>query len=81
MAELTDTREAMRERYAAAARAAAEGQSGACCGSEGCGSTTLRAEEVEVFGERLYQDGVREGATDTAVAASMGCGVRPPWPI
>ena len=76
MAELTDTREAVRERYAAAARAAAEGQSGACCGSaEGCGSTTLRAEEVEVFGERLYQDGEREGATDTAVAASMGCGV------
>ena len=77
MAELTDTREAVRERYAAAARAATEGQSGAaCCGStEGCGSTTLRADELEVFGEQLYQDAEREGATGAAVAASMGCGV------
>ena len=33
MAELTETREAVRERYAAAARRAAEGESGAgCCG-------------------------------------------------
>ena len=77
MAELTDTREAVRERYAAAARAAAEGQSGAaCCGTtEGCGSTTVRAEAADVFGEQLYRDDERDGATDTAVAASMGCGV------
>jgi len=73
----TDTREAVRERYAAAARAAGEGTSGAgCCGTaEGCGSTTLRADETDVFGERLYQSEDRAGATDTAVAASMGCGV------
>ena len=77
MADLTDTREAVRERYAAAARAATEGTSGAgCCGSaEGCGSTTLRPEETDVFGERLYNGEERAGATDTAVAASMGCGV------
>ena len=77
MADLTDTREAVRERYAAAARAATEGASGAgCCGSaEGCGSTTLPSQEAEVFGERLYRAEERAGATDTAVAASMGCGV------
>jgi SAM-dependent methyltransferase len=77
MAELTDTREAVRERYAAAARAVTKGDSGAgCCGSaEGCGSTTLRADETDVFGEQLYQSDERAGATDTAVAASMGCGV------
>jgi arsenite methyltransferase len=77
MAELTETREAVRERYAAAARAAGEGTSGAgCCGrAEGCGSTTLRADETGAFGERLYQAEDRAGATDTAVAASMGCGV------
>jgi arsenite methyltransferase len=77
MAELTDTREAVRERYAAAARAATEGASGAgCCGStEGCGSSTLPADETDLFGERLYQADEREGATRTAVAASMGCGV------
>jgi arsenite methyltransferase len=71
------TREAVRERYAAAARAASEGMSGAaCCGSAGgCGSTTLRADETGVFGERLYDAEHRAGATDVAVAASMGCGV------
>ena len=71
------TREAVRERYAAAARAAAEGKAGAaCCGAaEGCGSTTLRADETDAFGERLYATEQRAGATDTAVAASMGCGV------
>src|SRR5665809_18728 len=77
MAELTDTREAVRERYAAAARAVTEDKNGAaCCGSaEGCGSTTLRGEETDVFGEQLYQADERAGATDTAVNASMGCGV------
>jgi SAM-dependent methyltransferase len=71
------TREAVRERYAAAARAASEGTGGAgCCGSaEGCGSTTLRDDETEVFGESLYDAEQRTGATDVAVAASMGCGV------
>ena len=80
MAELNDTREAVRERYAAAARAAREAgdaQSGSgCCGSsEGCGSTTLREDESDAFGEGLYRADDRAGATATAVAASMGCGV------
>ena len=56
----------MRERYAAAARAAAEGTSGAgCCG----GSTTLRVDETEVFGERLYAADERDGATERRSAA------------
>jgi arsenite methyltransferase len=77
MSTTSDTREAVRRRYAAAARAADEGTSGAvCCGSaEGCGSTTLRDDETDVFGERLYDAEHRAGATDLAVAASMGCGV------
>jgi arsenite methyltransferase len=69
MAELTDTniRESVRERYAAAARAAESG----CCGntqlsgdpkSEGCGASLYSSEDAE-------------GATDAAVAASLGCGV------
>jgi arsenite methyltransferase len=71
MADLTDTRDAVRERYAAAARAASErpGESGCC------GSTTLRSDETEVFGEQLYGADDREAATATAVDASMGCGV------
>ncbi len=74
-----EIRDTVRERYAAAARAATEGPGGgaaACCGEgEGCVSTTLHVEETEVFGERLYEAGERAGATETALAASMGCGV------
>jgi SAM-dependent methyltransferase len=75
MAELTDTdiREQVRERYAGHAKlaiedtphAAREAEEG-CCGSTGqCGT----------FGEVLYDVEAREGATDSAVAASLGCGV------
>jgi SAM-dependent methyltransferase len=70
MAELTDIRDAVRERYAAAATRAANAESTGCCS----GSTTLRADETEVFGGALY-DGEAEAAPAAAVAASMGCGV------
>jgi SAM-dependent methyltransferase len=56
-----DVREAVRERYASAARAAAEGGESSC----GCG-------EESVFGGTLYAE--TEGATATAVEASLGCG-------
>jgi ubiquinone/menaquinone biosynthesis C-methylase UbiE len=63
MAELTDDiREAVRDRYAAAARAAGTGR-GCCSGSE------------RGFGVPLYDDADTEGATAAAVAASLGCGV------
>jgi len=66
MAELTgDIRETVRERYAAAARASAQGSS--CCGSP--------ADETGVFGSGLYADGDAAGATDAALGASLGCGV------
>jgi arsenite methyltransferase len=55
MAELTEIRETVRERYAAAA-------------GQGCGCQ-------EVFGDALYAEADTEGATDAAVAASLGCGV------
>jgi SAM-dependent methyltransferase len=77
MAELTDVdiRERVRQNYSAAARRAAESEAagGGCCGSDaGCGSTTLREEESEVFGAALYEDAEAPAA---AVSASMGCGV------
>jgi arsenite methyltransferase len=77
MAELTDVRENVRNRYAAAARSATEANAeGGCCGSaSGCGSTTLREEETAAFGQQLYGQDVREDAPESAVAASMGCGV------
>ena len=66
MAELTDIRETVRERYAAAARG-----SGVCCGAH---ATTDEAGAV-VFGGALYDAGQSEGATASAVGASLGCGV------
>jgi arsenite methyltransferase len=67
MAELTehdDIRERVRERYASAARSAS-----GCGGSTGCGPAT------EVFGATLYDEGTREDVPETAVEASLGCGV------
>jgi arsenite methyltransferase len=67
-----DIRETVRERYAEAARAAAAG--GPRSGARSRVSTTDKA-GIEVFGSRLYDDADTEGATATAVAASLGCGV------
>ena len=83
MAELTDDiRETVREKYAAAARAASRGaydqarapesESG-CCGPE---SVTCRpADDVGVFGASLYDEASRKDAPEAAVGASLGCGV------
>jgi ubiquinone/menaquinone biosynthesis C-methylase UbiE len=75
MAELTDTttiRESVRERYAAAARAAAERTTTGCCG----GDVKLTDERGEqVFGGSLYEDADAGEAPAEAVAASLGCGV------
>jgi SAM-dependent methyltransferase len=60
-----DLREAVRARYAAAARTAGD----APCG---CGPAVG---DGEWFGSHLYDDQQAEGATATAVQASMGCGV------
>src|SRR5438874_5343463 len=64
MTEPTDiatVREEVRERYAAAASA----------GDCGCGPI----EGTEVFGEALYEDQEIAGGVESAVAASLGCGV------
>ncbi len=67
-----DIRETVRERYAAAARAAAAGQASSC----GCGPvSTTNKQGDEVFGSVLYAGADAEGATATAVEASLGCGV------
>jgi SAM-dependent methyltransferase len=81
MAELTtpdpapaqdDIREVVREKYAAAARAATDADDASCgcgcgCGPGGCGPG--------VFGSALYDDADAAGATPSAVSASLGCGV------
>ena len=65
-------REVVREKYAAAARAVtAQQSSGSCCGP----IAFTDADEAHVFGAALYDDAQTEGATTSAVAASLGCGV------
>ncbi len=67
--ETVDVRETVRNRYAAAARNAAETGS-ACCGAV----TTRDAAGEHVFGAALYDDQA-ETAPASAVSASLGCGV------
>jgi arsenite methyltransferase len=75
-------REHVRERYAAAARAAnvagEDSSSGGCCGSAPdsscCGSApSVRADER--FGAALYDVAERASAPAAALGASLGCGV------
>jgi arsenite methyltransferase len=61
-----DIRETVREKYAAAARRAAEQPTESC----GCGPAS-----DAVFGSALYDEAEAAGATATAVGASLGCGV------
>jgi arsenite methyltransferase len=81
MAELTDEtvdiRETVRERYTAAARAVADTQSSgeratSCCGP---GISTSDTSGQQVFGSALYGSDEASDAPETAVAASLGCGV------
>jgi len=66
----SDIRETVREKYAAAALRVAE-QGSSCCGPVAVTDT----DENQVFGSALYEGAQTEGATATAVAASLGCGV------
>jgi arsenite methyltransferase len=82
MAELTDTelREHVRARYSDAAVRMADRDATAGCG---CGCDSEDTPETRctdkagtaVFGAELYDDHDTIGATDGAVAASLGCGV------
>jgi SAM-dependent methyltransferase len=70
VAELNDIREAVRDRYAAAARSG----SGCCETTCGCAAETTDERGNEVFGAVLYDDADAEAAHG-AVASSLGCGV------
>lgn len=66
MAELTDIRETVREKYARAAQAG-------CCGS---GPGTCGPDSGTVaFGGGLYDADTAAGAPEAALRASLGCGV------
>ena len=63
-ASTTAVRETVREKYAAAARTSAAGADTTCCSP---------ADKVGMFGAALYAD--TEDAPDSALSASLGCGV------
>ena len=65
-----DLRETVRDKYAAAARAAAADVSSSCCGV----ATTDAAGE-QVFGGALYTGAEAGEAPEAALNASLGCGV------
>src|SRR5437588_11658110 len=77
MAELTDIRERVRDRYAAAAQAAAEAgtaqEEAGCCGSGDAGRSP--ADATGVFGDALYDEAMGADAPASALSASLGCGV------
>jgi len=77
MAELEEIREAVRERYAAAAKAVArltdEPAASGCCGSGRVSCSP--ADETGVFGAPLYEGDEAGELPAAAVAASLGCGV------
>jgi arsenite methyltransferase len=80
MTEPTDIREQVRRRYAAAASRSARDEhdraragEAACCG--GSSLTATDADGRAIFGSDLYTPDIIAGATEAAVAASLGCGV------
>ncbi len=68
---LPEVRERVRDRYAAAAKAAAEQTPSTCCSRRAVGLTDERGDVV--FGSSLY--GEEAEAAGAAVDASLGCGV------
>ena len=84
MAELStpEIRDKVREKYAEAARTAAEGGRASCApasdGGSCCGPAAVELHDkagAQVFGDALYSEHDAEGATQGAVNASLGCGV------
>jgi len=74
--EATDVREAVRERYAAAARSVTESHASneRATASCGCGPTDIESIKGDAFGERLYSGTERDELPDAAELASLGCG-------
>jgi arsenite methyltransferase len=77
----TDLREAVRSRYAQAARAVMEPAAGASAGCGGgpatdscCGTGSAALDSADCFGAPLYGEGETDGLPEEAVLASLGCG-------
>ena len=86
----TDLREAVRARYAEAARAVLDPRpgvtaqsvessaTGSCCGATAadscCGTGSAALDSADCFGGSLYGEGETDGLPEEAVLASLGCG-------
>jgi ubiquinone/menaquinone biosynthesis C-methylase UbiE len=77
MAELTDIRESVRERYAAAAKVATQARTSrdedGCCGSSQLSCSP--ADATGVLGSSLYDETAGAEVPEGALNASLGCGV------
>jgi SAM-dependent methyltransferase len=69
----SDTKQAVRDRYASAALQFLDGGVGGCCGSEGC-STDVATAEAPGFGASVYEALDSANLPGTAALASLGCG-------
>ncbi len=73
----TAIRDAVRERYTAAARAITDTRDRGCCASVAdtdCRATSVLGDEGEPFGAALYAASEHDELPDTATLASLGCG-------
>ena len=68
MSETTQLREAVRQRYAAAAQLSLSGESGSCCGTSCCSDSN----EADPISRDLYDGTVTP--SQAALSASLGCG-------
>jgi arsenite methyltransferase len=68
-----EVRDAVRERYAAAARDASAGRS-ACCGADCCGTGSAAGAAADPISGNLYDDATTALLPEKAVLASLGCG-------
>ncbi len=75
--QASDVRAEVEERYAGAARAVAESQAADIAATSCCSPALSRtdASGEPVFGGALYESAEAAHAPDSAVAASLGCGV------
>ena len=74
--ETVDIQEAVRERYAAAARSVTESKASneEVTASCGCRPTDIESIKGEAFGEKLYSGSERDELPSAAELASLGCG-------
>ncbi|HEX4623553.1 MAG TPA: arsenite methyltransferase [Solirubrobacteraceae bacterium] len=76
MADLSDIRENVRQRYANAAKATAANGEADCCATDGCAPVAVTGQAgTEGFGSALYSSDEAQAVPPAAVEASLGCGV------